>query len=205
MSTTENPKAQRRGRWILLGLAVLFLGPLVASWIWYFGGNSPAQSRGTTNRGELISPARPLSQVAFAALDGGEPEAFPRGMWTLMLVDNSNCLVSCQQSLVNMRQVNLALGNDVDRLRRALLVTGGQPDASAIRAQHRELLMLQATGGAAPIFFKPFPTDASGRVDQSRIYLSDPLGNLMMSYPIDGDPHNMLKDIEKLLRLSRIG
>ena len=34
------------------------------------------------------------------------------------------------------------------RLRRALLVTGGTPDVAAIRAQHRELLLLQATGGA---------------------------------------------------------
>lgn len=205
MSTTENPAAQRRGRWILLGLAALFLGPLAASWIWYFSGNSPAETRGTTNRGELISPARPLSQVAFPSLDGNASSAFPRGLWTLMLVDDSSCPARCQETLVNMRQVNLALGNDVERLRTALLVTGGKPDVAAIRAQHRDLLMLEATGGAAPIFFKPFPTDASGAVDRSRIYLSDPLGNLMMSYPVDGDPRDMLKDIEKLLRLSRIG
>jgi len=38
-----------------------------------------------------------------------------------------------------------------------------------------------------------------------RIYLVDPLGNLMMSYPIDADPSDLSKDIGRLLRASRIG
>ncbi|MEL7448851.1 MAG: hypothetical protein AAFN78_06555 [Pseudomonadota bacterium] len=205
MSTTVDPAAQRRGRLVLLGLALLFMGPLAASWIWYFSGSSPAETRGTTNRGELISPARPLAQVAFPSLDGPAPDSFPRGVWTLMLIDGSGCQTACQETLINLRQVNLALGNDVDRLRHALLVTGTAPDVAALRTQHRDLFLLDATGGAGPLFFKPFPTDANGAVDGSRVYLSDPLGNLMMSYPMDGDPKNMLKDIEKLLRLSRIG
>jgi hypothetical protein len=33
----------------------------------------------------------------------------------------------------------------------------------------------------------------------------DPLGNLMMRFPLDEDPKGMLEDIKKLLRLSRIG
>lgn len=205
MSTTVDPAAQRRGRWKLLGLAMLFMGPLAVSWIWYFSGSSPAETRGTTNRGELISPARPLPQVAFPALDGLAPDTFPRGPWTLMIIDDSGCKARCQETLINMRQVNLALGNDVERLRRVLLVTGGSPDIAAIRTQHRNLFLLDATGGAAPIFFKPFPQGDIGGVDRSRVYLTDPLGNLMMSYPTDGDPRDMLKDIEKLLRLSRIG
>ena len=38
-----------------------------------------------------------------------------------------------------------------------------------------------------------------------RIYISDPLGNLMMSYPPDINPKGILKDLKKLLRTSRIG
>ena len=37
------------------------------------------------------------------------------------------------------------------------------------------------------------------------IYISDPLGNLMMSYPADINPKGILKDLKKLLRASRIG
>ena len=36
-------------------------------------------------------------------------------------------------------------------------------------------------------------------------YISDPLGNLMMSYPADINPKGILKDLKKLLRASRIG
>jgi hypothetical protein len=38
-----------------------------------------------------------------------------------------------------------------------------------------------------------------------RIYLLDPPGNLMMSYPIDADPADLGKGIGRLLRASRIG
>ena len=35
--------------------------------------------------------------------------------------------------------------------------------------------------------------------------LIDPLGNLMMVVPLDLDPRLLLKDLKKLLKLSRIG
>jgi hypothetical protein len=38
-----------------------------------------------------------------------------------------------------------------------------------------------------------------------RVYLIDPLGNLMMSYAADAKPKGMLEDMKRLLRLSQIG
>jgi hypothetical protein len=37
------------------------------------------------------------------------------------------------------------------------------------------------------------------------IYLVDPLGNLMLRFPPDPDPARMIKDLERLLKYSRIG
>ena len=37
------------------------------------------------------------------------------------------------------------------------------------------------------------------------IFLIDPMGNLMMSYPATADPTDLRKDISRLLRASRIG
>ena len=45
----------------------------------------------------------------------------------------------------------------------------------------------------------------SNPLKAERIYISDPLGNLMMSYPPDINPKGILKDLKKLLRASRIG
>jgi len=37
------------------------------------------------------------------------------------------------------------------------------------------------------------------------LFVVDPLGNLMMSYDVRGDPHGLLEDLKKLLKLSHIG
>ena len=37
------------------------------------------------------------------------------------------------------------------------------------------------------------------------IYVVDPLGNLMMRFPRDPDPSLMIKDLQRLLKASRIG
>jgi hypothetical protein len=37
------------------------------------------------------------------------------------------------------------------------------------------------------------------------IYLIDPLGNIVLRFPADPDIKRMAKDLERLLRVSRIG
>ena len=51
--------------------------------------------------------------------------------------------------------------------------------------------------------FRPAQTVEGERADH--IYLVDPLGNLMLRFPKDADPNRMKKDIERLLKTSRIG
>jgi len=45
----------------------------------------------------------------------------------------------------------------------------------------------------------------SPRSGLNRIYIVDPLGNLMMSYPADADPSKMRKDLSRLLKVSHVG
>ena len=79
------------------------------------------------------------------------------------------------------------------------LVTGqGQP-AQRLRAEFDGTWMVRASGspvlGALPF--------AGAQTDH--IYLVDPLGNLVLRYPRDADPSRIRKDIERLLKVSRIG
>lgn len=46
----------------------------------------------------------------------------------------------------------------------------------------------------------PEPLEQAGR-----IYVVDPLGNLMMSYARTAEPKGLLEDLKKLLKYSRIG
>jgi hypothetical protein len=42
-------------------------------------------------------------------------------------------------------------------------------------------------------------------IGEGRVYIVDPLGNLMMSYPSDAGPGDLYDDLRRLLRVSRIG
>ncbi|MBS1172142.1 MAG: hypothetical protein H6R12_972, partial [Proteobacteria bacterium] len=44
---------------------------------------------------------------------------------------------------------------------------------------------------------------AADRADH--IYLIDPLGNIVLRFPPHPDPKKMIKDLERLLKYSRIG
>ena len=48
--------------------------------------------------------------------------------------------------------------------------------------------------------------EGEGRADVvNRIYLIDPIGNLVLSYQPDSDPSKMRRDLSRLLRVSQIG
>jgi hypothetical protein len=61
-------------------------------------------------------------------------------------------------------------------------------------------------GADRPVFIKVLPgyEDADPLIS-GRIYLVDPLGNLMMSYGSRSEAKGILSDLKKLLKLSHIG
>jgi hypothetical protein len=64
-------------------------------------------------------------------------------------------------------------------------------------------LMLRLDGAADPLVAQ-LP-DGANAVGTGRIYVIDPLGNLMMSYAADAKPKGLLEDMKRLLKLSSIG
>ena len=166
---------------------VVFLvcaAPFVLGTVAYLAGWSPG---GASNYGELIPP-RPLAESAFAEL---------RGKWVMVAFDAAACDANCEQKLYYMRNVRRAQGKDQDRVERLWLLTDdGQPRAQLLAAIEGTRLARDA-GTAAR-----FPAVAA---HADHIYVVDPLGNLMMRYPRDPDPSRMLKDLQRLLRLSQVG
>ena len=43
------------------------------------------------------------------------------------------------------------------------------------------------------------------RIQDGRIYICDPLGNLVLSYPADVEQKELLRDLQRLLDVSGIG
>jgi hypothetical protein len=137
------------------------------------------------NYGELIAP-RTLSGPPFDAL---------RGKWVLVSFDSAACGARCERKLYFMRQLRRAQAQDMERVERLwLLIDSAVPDKDLLPAF--EGTRVAADGRAVPQF--------PGNVVE-HIYLVDPLGNLMLRFPPDPDPSRMIKDLQRLLKYSRIG
>jgi hypothetical protein len=166
---------------------------------------------GRVNTGELVEPAQPLPALALPLEGGGSTDPnFLRGKWTFLLLASGPCGAACRARLYDTRQIRLALDRDMNRVQRVLIAGDGCCDAQFLQGQHPDLTTIRAGAAAAPLL-SLLPGGSSPTVDResdgadSRVYLIDPLGNLMMSYPAGAKPKGMLEDMKRLLRLSSIG
>jgi len=202
----SSPDAVRRGRRQLLALAALFFVPLaVAFWMYY--GPTGWRPAGDASKGDLIDPARPLPEIALPTMDGGTTApAFLRGKWTMLYVGDGLCDERCRKALYLTRQSRVALNKDMDRVQRVFLVTDRCCDRAFLAAEHPDLVVARVEDAASAALLGPFPVYGGVPLAAAgRIYLVDPLGNLLMSYAATAPDKALLTDLKKLLRLSHIG
>jgi hypothetical protein len=107
-----------------------------------------------------------------------------------------------------MRQVRIALNRDMERVQRVFIAESTCCDFDYLHVQQPDLITVQATPAAAPLLAllsAGARSGAAAAADTDRIYLIDPLGNLMMSYAAEANPKGMLQDLKRLLGLSHVG
>jgi cytochrome oxidase Cu insertion factor (SCO1/SenC/PrrC family) len=200
----ERSAHDRRQRRILIGVGLMFFAPLGLSFYLYYGLNWHPGSR--VNAGELVSPARPLPALALPLFSppGGETQPqFLKKKWTLLYVQEGRCDDECSRHLYDTRQVRLALDRDMDRVQRVLIGDADCCDLPLLKSDHPDLIVIRSSPADAPL--RALLPVRPGALNSERIYLIDPLGNLMMFYGPDSKPKGMLEDLKRLLRLSSIG
>jgi cytochrome oxidase Cu insertion factor (SCO1/SenC/PrrC family) len=204
-----NTNSGRRGRIQLVLLFLAFLAPVLLAWFLFrFGAEDGAVK--TIANGTLVQPPRPLPPANLRRVSGDPfPSADLEGRWTLLYIDGTSCGEFCQQQLYNITQTRLALGKDVRRVQRMLLFA---PESDFARISEATAgfggldVVVTAEPGVFEAFVESFRVDAEEQVwAAGRIYIIDPLGNLMMYYPPGGDPKDMLKDLLRLLKVSQVG
>jgi len=199
MNAPIPPAALRRQRLQLVLLALVFLGPVGLSFWMYYGAHFHTAKQ--VAHGDLLEPARPLPEAGLGTPAGTPtPARFLRGKWSLVLVVGERCAEACTKDLASLRNVRLAMDRERDRVQRVLL---GQPPccAAAEVGAEPDLVVAWVDSSAGRRLLAPFPAVS----EAGRVYVVDPLGNLVISYPAGSEPKGLIKDLEKLLRLSHIG
>ena len=200
MSTQTVTESQTRKRVFLVVLIVLFVMPLTLAWL-LVGKWRPA---GQVNHGELLNPARPVSQLRLQRPAGGAvTEAYLHGRWTLVYL-GAACDERCKKGLYTIRQVRLALVKDMQRAQTLFIMTSA-PEAALLpwlEQEHPRLTAGVADAGTLDFFAHAFPGGVA--VPGEWLYLIYPLGNLFMRYRLSDNPKGILTDLQRVLQYSAL-
>jgi cytochrome oxidase Cu insertion factor (SCO1/SenC/PrrC family) len=191
---------QKRGIVPLLAMVAIFAAPVIAAWFFYLNpGYLPA---GRTNKGELIEPVVPLPPELRLSDPSGlkfDPAGLA-GKWVLVYLARGECGDACMEHLIAIRQIRLALGESQFSVDRLLIMTDPSAgDLAARLAGELDGMQVALTDEASG----PTLTNALGEGALGRIYILDPMGNLMMRYAPDAPAKDTLKDMERLLKASK--
>ncbi len=168
----------------LLLLISLFAAPALAAWVVH----QVWQPGAAASYGELLQPATPrfigLTDAA------GQPAdlAALRGRWVLLTVVNGDCATDCHQQLHLARQVRLSQGRERERVVQAALIQADSVMPVDVALTYRV--------PSAALADWPDPV---------RTYIVDPLGRVMLRFPVAAEGKGMLRDLRQLLKASKIG
>lgn len=197
VSLTEGVQ-KKGGRKILLMLGVIFVLPFTIAATLHLLNLKPSGH----SYGNLVQPPKALSFVNLQDAQGQKinPEQWLK-KWSLVTIDSSNCADACQAKMHLLKQVNTSLNKDAHRLQRVIIMpTEKNPEIiSQLKNKYPDLLILAGTDDATVKFSESFS------IAGGYLYLIDPLGNLMMSYPENAEAKGLRSDLMRLLKNSWAG
>lgn len=176
-------------------LLIIMLAPIammaVGSWLYFF--KQGWVDAGITNEGYLLPTPASLAEL------GVQPPAAGAGKWRIILISPEACLKPCLDAARRIGAISILLGKDGGRVLPLLAsdtATENLPPGLArwqrLAVDRARLRSMLATQGI---------TDTM----QHYALLADPLGNIVLFYQTERIGSELLTDLKRLLRLSRIG
>ena len=194
MLSEAEQKIKRAHKQKLLAMLALLLAPVVISYALHYSDYRPS----TINYGELIdmedfegSAVNQVDNTIFRASD-------IHGKWTMLTVDSGDCNEYCEQKLYKMRQVRLVQNKEMRRVERLWLIDDNVSIDSRLIEEYEGTIFVNAKDSDFLELLKPMETQ------RLYMYLVDPIGNVMMRFPENADPSEMVDDLKRLLHVSQL-
>lgn len=204
----QSKKSGMDPRLTLILMVLVFVVPVGMAIVLHSIGNG-YKTASTTNWGDLVTPVRPIADFSTTTIDNKKYDReMLNGKWTMFYIDSAGCNESCFNNLYTIRQSRLGMGGEKDRVQRVMLLVndGNDEQLDKIVKEHQGMNIIRLDKDALTEVLKNFEFEGLAPADKAqRIYFIDPLGNLMMHYKSDISPRGVVKDLERLLKYSRIG
>ena len=194
---SSTPKKNPYTLWFVI---LSFVAPVVAAYAMFFLGNPTS----FTNHGEILAHVVDIDELSLMN-ENREPMQRDEitDNWKLLVFANANCDDACNQTLYNMRQINIALGKHANRFSR-MIIHFNTPNAEFAQLIEQQYPHARHAYAKRAVVLKAF-APVSSSIDQNEVYIMDPIGNIIMRYTAESPPKGMLKDMKKLLKASQIG
>jgi len=187
-NTSDAPRTKGRGRWQLILIVAMVIGPMILATGMYKLQFWVPESR--SYHGELIGNGQTRADIGVQA---------DEERWQILVTAPRECAVDCQQLVYLARQIQVALGRDASRASHAL--ASAQPLSAEYSAKlQREYPQLQRY----PLDLSSFSRNANDQ-GAPQLWIVDPHSNLVLRYDARVKGKDLLNDLRHLLKLSNIG
>lgn len=182
----------KRGSLVPWLVALAVFGPFAAALLLYYVPAEFAWLPRLPGSRELLEP--PLAAPP-AWLDLGSDAAAARFRWSLIYAKMAACDRPCYATLERLRQVGTALAGDADRVQRVFWHAGEAPSIPG----DPELVLRRVDDASGEGVVRALGVE---RLEVGRVYVADPRGDLVVSYPTDVAQKELLRDLKRLLSVS---
>lgn len=206
MTQQEN---KRSGQW-QLWLMIIILGGVISAGFLLFPKTEEAREKllsslGTTNHGEFVLPAVSIKSIELIDTEQN-PWLFDeqKVKWRMIIPGHAACDQECQDLLYLTRQVHISLGKYSRRFERIYVNFDGhlEPEAQEYLKLHPFLHVLYGNKNEMTELLAPTNAPLGENDKPLRAYMVDQKGMIMMSYTLANDGHDIIEDIEHLMKYS---
>ena len=173
-------------------LALLLLTPLLVLLVSTLSFQSGYSPKYTKNNGIFFNEYFDATDLSL--IDGQENLKFEDGKWLFATYASEDA--ELEDALYLMRQLNVALNRDINKLKRAVVIQDMKILEDQLIDYPRTQAIIDAEG---KLYKKLLDAGNESFFLEQKIFIIDPYGRAVMFFPVSMDPKLILKDLKVLI------